>query len=82
MQLIQELKNEKKNKLCLGDKQKMNQTNHSSGIATKSNTRISKEQANSSNNKSYGSSKFMNQTKGSGPPRYNYEANEEEKSVK
>lgn len=56
MQVIQDLKNEKKNKMTtIGDKWlekvKMNNTGHSStGIATnnKSNTRLSKEPLNSS----------------------------------
>ena len=65
----------------------MNNTGHSStGFATnnnKSNTRVSKEPMNSSsNNKSYGSSKYMNHSKGSVmPQKYTYEVNEEEKSM-
>jgi hypothetical protein len=74
--MIQDLKNENKNKMStIGEKQfekiKMNNTGHSStGMATnnKSNTRVSKEPMNSSNNnKSYGSSKYLNHSKGSVP---------------
>ena len=78
MQIINEMPGRK-----LGmDKAKMNQTGHSStGINSnnKSNTRVSKELINSSNNKSYGSSKYMNHSKGSMPNRQFYDGPEEEK---